>query len=117
MSKIKNLLETISWKTRSLNFKYTGSTLLLNEGGNTWGFKVCTITNNYREYSLLSFECRFPNKTNVQSFTVDHWDVLFTRRWLWNMYEELDDRDMWSLYRGISTWDTFKLSILRKIFN
>lgn len=112
---MKKLLEAISWRTRQWNFKYSHSELLLNEGGSTWGFKACIFTINYREYALISFECRMPNKTTVGQFTVDHWDILFLRNWLWNIYEDLDERDLWS--SNLSRLELLKLRILNKLFN
>jgi len=114
-SYIQKVLEEISWRTLQWNFKYSGSELLLNEGGSTWGLKVCVFTINYREYALLSFESRLPNKTSVRKFTVDHWDVLFLRNWLWKMYEDLSERELWS--SNLSTRETIKLRILDKLFN
>lgn len=114
-SYIKEVLEEISWKTHQWNFKYSNSELLLNEGGSTWGLKICVFTINYREYALLSFESRLPNKTSVRKFKVDHWDILFLRNWLWEMYDDLSDRDLWS--KNLSTWESTKLSILDKLFN
>ena len=113
--KIQALLENISWRTRQWNFKYSHSELLLNEGGSTWGFKCLVFTINYREYALLSLEFRFPNKTSVQRFTIDHWDVLFLRNWLWNIYEDLDERDLWS--SNLSNIELLKLRILNRLFN
>jgi len=115
MSKIKKVLENISWRTRQWNFKYSNSELLLNEGGSTWGFKACVFTINYREYALLSLQFRLPNKTSVNRLVIDHWDVLFLRNWLWNIYEDLDERDLWS--SNLTTLELLKLRILNKLFN
>lgn len=114
-SYFKKVAEEISWRTHQWNFKYSSFELLLNEGGNTWGLKAIIFTVNYREYALLSFEFRLPNKTSVRKLTVDHWDVLFLRNWLWKMYDDLSDRDLWS--KNLSTWDSIKLSTLDKLFN
>ena len=114
-SYIKKVLEEISWRTHQWNFKYSSFELLLNQGGSTWGLKICVFTINYREYALLSFESRLPNKTSVRKFKVDHWDILFLRNWLWEMYDDLSDRDLWS--KNLSTWESTKLSILDKLFN
>ena len=114
-SYFKKVAEEISWRTRQWNFKYSNFELLLNEGGSTWGLKSIIFTVNYREYALLSLEFRLPNKTSVRKLTVDHWDVLFLRNWLWRTYESLSDRDLWS--GNLSTWESIKLRTLDKLFN
>lgn len=112
---LKKLLEEISWRTHTWNCSASLFQLLLNQGGVTWGFKALVFTNNYKEYALLSFEFRLPNKTSIKRFTVDHWDVLFLRNTLWEAYDSLSDRALWS--GSLSSQDSFKLSILDKLFN
>jgi hypothetical protein len=112
---MKKLLEKISWLTRKWNYTFQLFTLKINDDHNSWGFRFLTFDINLREHSLLAFECRLPNKTNVRVFTIDDWDFFFISYRIWLIYDELDDSRMWNP-EGLSKWDGIKLRILSKIF-
>jgi hypothetical protein len=110
---MNKILEKISWKTRRLNFCFQLFSLYLNNQ-DTWGFDLITFRSNYKNFSLLSFQFRLPNKTHVQTLTLDHWDVLFLRNYLWRLYDDLSDGQMWS--NNLTPLDEFKLKLLSKLF-
>jgi len=110
---MKKLLERISWLTRRWNFSFHLFDLYLHDHNETWGFNLFEIRANFKNYSLLRLECRFPNKTTVRRFVIDSWDILFISQFLWKHYQDLDDRQMWS--RNLSAWEKIKLIVLQKI--
>jgi len=114
---MKKLLEKISWVTRKWNIKFELFTLRLHDGDNAWGFRLFTLTINYVEYSLLALEFRLPNKTNVIEFTIDDWDFLFLRYFLWRRLDTLSEGIMWKGENELITrWEKMQLIILNKIF-
>ena len=113
MSRINNLLEKIAWKTRRFHLKYQSLVVYLNEHG-TWGFSIMTFTYRHREYSLLSLHFRLPNKTSVRVLVLDRWDVLFLRNYLWRIYDELSEAEMWSA--NLNTSEKIKLGLLSRLF-
>ena len=110
----QRLLEKISWKTRSWNFSFKLLTIYLHDHDETWGFNFFTFHVNFRLYSLLSIEFRLPNKTTVQRFTVDSWDILWIRNYLGKVYDDLSERKLWGSKLGY--WDSIKLITLERIF-
>jgi hypothetical protein len=113
MGRLNSLLEKIAWKTRRFHLKYQSLVVYLNDH-DTWGFSIMTFTYRHRDYSLLSFHFRLPNKTSVKVLSLDRWDVLFLRNYLWNIYDELSDAEMWSA--NLSTSDKLKLELLSRLF-
>ena len=61
----------------------------------------------------INNEFRLPNGGNVKKFSIDNWDFLFLRGYMYKQWEKLDDRKMWS--GPLSRWDEMKLKILGKI--
>ena len=110
---MNRLLEKIAWKTRRFHLKYQSFVLYLNDN-DTWGFSIMTFTYHHRDYSLLSLQFRLPNKTNVKVLSLDWWDVLFLRNYLWRLYDDLSDGQMWS--NNLTRLDEFKLKLLGKLF-
>lgn len=107
------LLEKISWRTRKWNLKINLLDIFLHDGDGCWGFTFLEIVHNFESRSLLSFEFRLPNGGSIKQFSIDNWDFLFIRRFLYNYWEKLDDLNMWQ--GGLSKWDKIKLNILNKI--
>ena len=112
---MKKILEKISWLTHRWNYKIQLCNIYLHDNHGSWGFSLLTLQKNFVDYSLLAFSFRLPNKTHVQQFTIDDWDILYTSRYLWKMYDTLSDRKMWSGNR-LSRWDRFRLNLLSKLF-
>ena len=110
---MNRLLEKIAWKTRRFHLKYQSFVLYLNDN-DTWGFSIMTFTYHHRDYSLLSLHFRLPNKTHVKVLSLDWWDVLFLRNYLWRLYDDLSDGQMWS--NNLTPLDEFKLKLLSKLF-
>ena len=111
---MNRILERISWKTRRWNFKYQSFILYLHND-TTWGFSIAVFTINNREYSMLSIQFRLPNKTNVKVLSLDHWDILFLRNYLFKRWDHLDDSYMWHK-EGLTKWEIIQLRFLDKIF-
>lgn len=111
---MKKLLEKISWLTRRWNLQIQVLKLSLHDHYGSWGFSFLTISYNFADYSLLSFEFRLPNKTNVRVFTVDHWDILFVRTFLFDHYSDLSERKLWG--SRLNRWENLKIFLLNKIF-
>ena len=109
---MKRLLEKISWGTRRWNYEFELFNLQLNSQP---GFNLFTIISNHKDYSLLSFKFRLPNKTNVKAFVIDGWDILFLYNHLWKQYDDLSDNELWGM--DLSLWGKIKLHILNKVFN
>jgi len=109
------LLNKIAWKSRKMNIDIKLLNIHLNSGGQTWGLEMLAITNKYRTYSLFAWEFRLPNQTSVQSFTTDHFDILFLRNKLSDVYLRLDDRSLWGGHMSVIS--TLKLNILNRMFN
>ncbi len=107
------ILQKIAWKTRKWNLKINLFDLFLHDGDGCWGFVLFEIVHNFETKSLLAFEFRLPNGGNVKEFTIDNWDFLFVRRYMYKQWAELDDRKMWS--GPLSKWDEIKLKVLEKI--
>jgi len=112
---MNKLLKKISWKTRRINIKFTLFELLLHDNRESWGINFFCITKDFYDYSLFRFEFRLPNGTNVRRFSVDKWDFLFLSKFLWNEYDELSERYLWT-YRDPEGWDRIKLNLLEKLF-
>ena len=113
--KMKKLLQKIAWKTRKIRLTITFLKIYLHDQQETWGFNLLGINYGLKQYSLLRFECRLPNMTNVNRFTVDSWDFLFLSRPLWEEYDRLSDQYLWSPYDA-QGWDKIKLNFLGKLF-
>ena len=111
---MNRILEKIAWKTRRWNFKYQSFILYLHND-TTWGFSIAVFTINNREYSMLSIQFRLPNKTNVKVLSLDHWDILFLRNYLFKKWDHLDDSYMWHK-EGLTKWEIIQLRFLDKIF-
>lgn len=107
------ILQKIAWKTRKWNLKINLFDLFLHDGDGCWGFTLLEIVHNFETRSLLAFEFRLPNGGNVKKFSIDNWDFLFLRGYMYKQWEKLDDRKMWS--GPLSRWDEMKLKILGKI--
>ena len=107
------LLQKIAWRSREWNVKINLLDIFLRDGDGCWGFTFFEVVHNFETRALFSFEFRLPNGGNVKQFSIDNWDILFTRRFLYNYWEKLDDRNMWQ--GNLSKSDMFKLKILRKI--
>lgn len=112
---MKKILQKIAWKTRRLDLTISLFDLYLHDHQGTWGFDILSIGKDFRNYSLLRFECRLPNGADVRRFTVDNWDILFLSRPLWKEYDRLSDHYLWSRYDATG-WDKIKLDILGKLF-
>ena len=112
---IQKLLERISWKTRRWKIRVNLLDIYLHDHHGTWGFGILNASIGLYEYSLLAFECRLPNKTSVRKFSIDHWDILFLRRPLWKMYDDLSESQLWNP-RSLSKLDRFKLRLLNRLF-
>ena len=110
---MQKILEKLAWKTRRWNFKFQSFTLYLNNQS-TWGFNLMTFSTNLRDYSLLSFEFRLPNKTHVKTLSIDHWDLFYVRNYLSDRWDDLDDRELWS--GNLGAWEKIQLSVLDKLF-
>jgi hypothetical protein len=111
---LQRLLEKISWKTRNWNLSFSLFTLSLHDQQDSWGFSIFTIHLRLRSYSFLGLEFRLPNKTTVQELSVDWWDFLWLRNYLWKVYDDLSDRKLWGSKLGY--WDSIKLITLERIF-
>ena len=111
---MKRVLEKVSWKTRRVNLKFYLFNLDLHDHNGSWGFCFFRIEKNFNNYSLLSFKFRLPNKTTVKNFTVDEWDILFVRRFLFLTYEDLCEKKIWG--NELSLMDRVNLNILEKLF-
>lgn len=114
--KMSKLLQKIAWKTRKIRLTITFLKIYLHDQQGTWGFNLLSFNHNLREYSLLRYEFRLPNGTDVRRFSVDNWDFLFLNRFLWKEYDRLSDHYMWSKFNP-KGWDKFKLNILEKLFH
>ena len=112
---MKKLLEKISWKTRNINLKFHLLNLYLHDHEGTWGFELFAFTNNFMRSSLLAIEFRLPNKTHIQKFTVDSWDICYLHRPLWNRWETLDDRLTW--HGSLNKWQMLQYKTIGKLFN
>jgi|AntAceMinimDraft_18_1070375.scaffolds.fasta_scaffold371485_1 hypothetical protein len=112
---MKKLLEKISWVTRKWQYKFGLFDLLLHDHSGSWGFKLITLDINLRDYSLLAFKFRLPNKTTINTFVVDDWDILFLHNYLWKQYDNLSDSKLWGT--RLNWWNKTKLHFLNKLFN
>lgn len=112
---IHKFLEKVSWKLHRVSFKVSLFTIGYYGDSSSFYFKVLTFHNKLQRSSLLSFSFRLPNKTNVRRFVIDHWDFLFVRNYLYNKFDNLLDKELWTINRMTKT-DRFKLKILSKLF-
>lgn len=108
------LLNKIAWKTRGWNFKIQLLNIYLHDGDDAWGFDLLTITKDYYPYSLLSFVFRLPNSAEVSKFTIDEFDLLFLKRPLWNVYDNLSESKLWG--GNLTKSQEFKFKVLDKLF-
>lgn len=108
------LLNKIAWKTRRWNFKIQFLNIYLHDGDGTWGFDILTILKDYHSYSLLSILFRLPNGADVKELVLDDLDFLFLRSFLYNIYDDLDDRKLWG--SQLTPFEEFKLNLLGKLF-
>ena len=113
---MKRVLERISWETRKWNFKINLFSLLLHSEFNAWGFSLFKISLNHKEYSLLEFKFRLPDKTTVREFTIDDWDILFMRTFIWKRLDALDEKILWRRGDGATKWEKVQLKIYHKLF-
>jgi len=112
--RIRKILQTISWKTLRINLKLSLFNLLLHDQSQTWGFDLLNVRISFKTYSLLRFEFRLPNGTDIRSFSVDSWDILFVHTYLLNEFLDLSDGETWGMkYTG---WNKLKLYLLDKLF-
>lgn len=111
---MKSILEKISWKTRNLNLKFRFLDIYLHDEHESWGFEFFTIQYNFKAYSMLAILFRLPNKTTVQKFIIDDWDVLFLERFLYKRWETLNDRDFWG--KSLSFIELIQYKILNTLF-
>jgi hypothetical protein len=112
--RIRKILQTISWKTLKINFKLSLFNLILHNDNETWGFDLLNVRISFQTYSLLRFEFRLPNGTNIRSFSVDDWDILFLYTYLLKEFNQLSDSETWGIkHTGL---DKLKLHLLSKIF-
>jgi hypothetical protein len=109
---MRSTLEKISWATRKWNYEFELFGLQLSDRP---GFNLFTICINHEDHSLLSFKFRLPNKANIKNFTIDDWDILFARNYLWNQFDDLSDSKTWGA--ELSKWNKAKLHFLSKLFN
>jgi hypothetical protein len=107
------LLEKIAWRTRKWNLKINILDIFIHDGDGCWGFTFLEVVHDFKPRALLAFEFRLPNGGNIKQFSIDNWDFLFLRSFLYNQWEALDERRMWS--GPLSKWDEIKLNILSKI--
>lgn len=91
-----SILTKISWKTRRWNYKFHLCDLYLRDHLGTWGISLITIHSKFKTYSLFSIQFRLPNLTTVKRLSIDHLDLFFLRNYLFRVYDNLDDRMMWS---------------------
>jgi hypothetical protein len=108
---MKKALEKISWATRKWNYEFELFSLQLHDQP---GFNLFTIHISLKDYSLLAFKFRLPNKTNVKSFVIDDWDILFIHNYLWKQYDDLSDNKLWGV--KLTWWGNTKLYFLNKLF-
>ena len=111
---MKKFLERISWLTRRWNIQFHLLDIYLHDHDGTWGFNLAEFRVNFKPYSLLRFECRLPNKTHVQKFVIDSWDILYISQFLWKRFDTLSDRAMWT--GNLSIREKLEFYILDKIF-
>ena len=111
---MNRILEKIAWKTRRFHLKYQSFVLYLNDH-DTWGFSIITFTYNNKDYSMLSLNLRLPNKTHVKVLSLDWWDILFLRNYLFKRWDDLDDSYMWHK-DSLTKWEIIQLRFLDKIF-
>jgi hypothetical protein len=110
---MKSILERIAWLTRRWNIQFHLLDIYLHDHDGTWGINIAEFRVNFTQYSLFRFECRLPNKTHVQKFVVDSWDLLYMSQFLWKRRNDLADRQMWS--RNLTLSERIQLYILDKI--
>ena len=113
--KVNQLLEKVSWKLHRVNFKFVLFSVKYDGSNSAGSFAFFTITNRLRKSSLLAWSFRLPNKTNVKRFVTDRWDFLFLRNYLYKKFENLIDKELWTI-KGLSKWETRKLRFLSKLF-
>jgi len=113
--KVNQLLEKVSWKLHRVNFKFVLFSFKYDGSNSVGSFAFFSITNRLRKSSLLAWSFRLPNKTNVKRFVTDRWDFLFLRNYLYNKFESLVDKELWTK-KGLSKWETRKLRFLSKLF-
>ena len=110
---MNNLLEKISWLTRRWNFKFSLFNLYFHDEFSSWGFELFKVSKKFNQYSALAISVRLPNKTNVKRFTIDSWDVLFLKRFMWNWWESLDDKKLWG--GKLTPFERISLKILNRL--
>lgn len=113
--KVNELLEKVSWKLHRVNFKFVLFSAKYDGSNSAGSFAFFSITKKLRKSSLLSWSFRLPNKTNVNRFVTDRWDFLFLRNYLYNKFESLVDKELWTV-KGLSKWESKKLRFLSKLF-
>lgn len=106
-------LEKISWKTRRWNYSFQLLYIGLHDQDESWGFSFFNIIADRKVYSLLRFEFRLPNMTNVRVFSIDAWDFLFLYNYIFRSYDDLSDRELWG--SKLNWFERMKLSIFKKI--
>ena len=107
-------LEKISWETRKFHLIFNLIALMINDYHSNWGVNFFTISKNHNAYSLLSFEFKLPNKTNIPKFRISKWDFLFLRTPLFSLYEDLCEKNIWG--DDLSLIDKLNLNILERLF-
>lgn len=112
---VNKFLEKVSWKLRRKNFRLVVFSSGYHGGTSSGHFIFLGFVNNYKESSLLSWSFRLPNKTHVQRFVTDSWDFLYLRNYLYGIYENLIDKDLWVPNR-FTKIDRIKLKVLSKLF-
>jgi len=113
--KVNEFLEKVSWKLHRINFKVVLFSAKYDGSNSAVSFAFFSITNRLRTSSLLAWSFRLPNKTNVKRFVLDRWDFLFLRNYLYNKYDSLIDKELWTR-KGLTDWERKKLNFYRKLF-
>jgi hypothetical protein len=112
---VNKFLEKVSWKLHRKNFRLVVFSAGYHGGTSSGHFIFLGFVDHYKESSLLSWSFRLPNKTHVSRFITDSWDFLYLRNYLYNRYESLIDKELWTLNR-MTKMDRIKLKVLSKLF-
>ena len=109
------IMEKISWKLHRLNFKFIMCSFSYDGSNSSFDFTLFGFVKDFTKSSLLAWSFRLPNKTHVRRFVTDRWDFLFMRNFLYEKYDSLIDKEIWSRDR-MTRWDKIKLKVLTKLF-
>ena len=109
---MSRLLEKIGWRMRKARFGF--SPFYLNIQTTNVELVLLNVQINLRQYTLFMLDFSFPNKTNVQKFTLHSWDLFFVREFLVNRAMELEEKSLWTLDK-LPYIERVTLNILNKI--